>query len=52
MNIQAPQKKPRPGDGAAAPDQPARGLAVNTKGAPEEVLVRAATIRHGSDELR
>jgi len=25
MNIQARQKKPRPGDGAAAPDQPARG---------------------------
>jgi hypothetical protein len=24
MNIQARQKKPRPGDGAAAPDQPAR----------------------------
>ena len=26
MNIQALQKKPRPGDGAAAPDQPAQGL--------------------------
>ena len=40
MNIQALQKKPRPGDGGAAPDQPARGHVSTDPLEPLEELFR------------